>query len=569
MIRGGKGRAVIILLAAMGLVVAASALASAQSYGRLASIEIEGNRKLDAEFIKSLMPLTIGMDLTQEDLDKTFAAMQASGYFADLGARSQSFLGGIKLIVTVEEFPDLNTIAISGNTLISTEQLLSRMKSTVGKMININTVKEDLDGIIALYKEDNRIATVQPDISMDGVLTIVIIEWKVGLVQITGNEKTKEEIIRRNIRVTEGDFIDTQVLSDDSRRIYNTAIFEDVGVELLPKDEGPYADITFVVTETKTGLFNVGATYNSAEGLIGYIEVSDKNVFGYGITVSGKLEAGGKEKQILGEFSISTPYLFTDKLSGGLEVYRKMANKTIDIDEDEEENDLDDLIYKQYRTGGSIWMGYNFDLYTKAGASFRVDFIENQSELPSPAVPADTSTRSITLSLNRDTRNDFINPTKGYTIFASTEFAGGILGGDDNFTKLFTQLTGYYEFKDGQVIAGRLGAGAGIKPLPSHVKFLLGGGDNLRGLKEPIEGDYIVFGNAEYRFRIYEEIVGGVVFFDLGQAWNKGEGFTLDGMKYGVGIGARVTIPMLGMIRLDYGISNGQGRVYFGFGHTF
>ncbi len=335
MIRGGKGRAVIILLAAMGLVVAASALASAQSYGRLASIEIEGNRKLDAEFIKSLMPLTIGMDLTQEDLDKTFAAMQASGYFADLGARSQSFLGGIKLIVTVEEFPDLNTIAISGNTLISTEQLLSRMKSTVGKMININTVKEDLDGIIALYKEDNRIATVQPDISMDGVLSIVIIEWKVGLVQISGNEKTKEEIIRRNIRVTEGDFIDTKVLSDDSRRIYNTAIFEDVGVELLPRDEGPYADITFVVTETKTGLFNVGATYNSAEGLIGYIEVSDKNVFGYGITVSGKLEAGGKEKQILGEFSISTPYLFTDKLSGGLEVYRKMANKTIDIDEDE------------------------------------------------------------------------------------------------------------------------------------------------------------------------------------------------------------------------------------------
>jgi outer membrane translocation and assembly module TamA len=59
------------------------------------------------------------------------------------------------------------------------------------------------------------------------------------------------------------------------------------------------------------------------------------------------------------------------------------------------------------------------------------------------------------------------------------------------------------------------------------------------------------------------------VFFDLGQAWNKGESFTLDGMKYGVGIGARVTIPMLGMLRLDYGISNGQGRVYFGFGHTF
>ncbi len=568
MSRSGKIRTAIVVSAALALVLAATAIASAQSYGRLAGIEIEGNKKLDAEFIKGLIPLTIGKDLTQEALDAAFKALQDSGYFADLGARSQAFLGGIRLIVTVEEFPSLEKIEITGNTLISTEQLLSRMKSTVGKIININTLKEDLDGIISLYKDMGRIATVEPEIGMDGAVLITIVEWKVNIIRIEGNDKTKEEVIRRNIRTKEGEFIDTKALSDDSRRIYNTGIFEDIGVELIP-GEPPYADVVFKVTETKTGLFNVGATYNSAEGLIGYLEVSDKNVFGYGIKVSGKLEAGGKEKQVLGELSISTPYLFTDKLEGGFDIYRKLSNKTIDIDEDEVENDEDDLAYKQYKTGGRIWLGYYFDLYTKANASFTLDFIQNEAEVMDPAVPQDSSTRSITLSLTRDTRNDFTNPSKGYTLFASTEFAGGFLGGDDNFIKLYTQATGYYEFKDGQVIAGRLGVGVGFTPLPDHAKFLLGGGTNLRGIKVPVEGDYLVFGNAEYRFRIYEEIVGGVVFFDLGQAWNKGEAFTLQGMKYGVGAGIRVTVPMLGMLRLDYGISNNQGKVYFGFGHTF
>ncbi len=568
MSRSGKIRAAIVVSAALVLVLAATAIASAQSYGRLAGIEIEGNKKLDAEFIKGLIPLTIGKDLTQEALDAAFKALQDSGYFADLGARSQAFLGGIRLIVTVEEFPALEKVEITGNTLISTEQLLSRMKSTVGKIINVNTLREDLDGVITLYKDMGRIATVEPEIGMDGVVLIEIVEWKVNSVIIEGNDKTKEEVIRRNIRTKEGDFIDTKALSDDSRRIYNTGIFEDIGVELVP-GEPPYADVIFKVTETKTGLFNVGATYNSAEGLIGYLEVSDKNVFGYGIKVSGKLEAGGKEKQVLGELSISTPYLFTDKLEGGLDIYRKLSNKKIDIDEDEVEDDEDDLAYQQYKTGGRVWLGYYFDLYTKANASFTLDFIQNEAEVIDPAIPQDSSTRSITLSLTRDTRDDFNNPTKGYTLFASTEFAGGFLGGDDNFVKLYTQATGYYEFKDGQVIAGRLGAGVGFTPLPDHQKFLLGGGTNLRGIKVPVEGDYIVFANAEYRFRIYEEIVGGVVFFDLGQAWNQGDAFTLAGMKYGVGAGIRVTVPMLGMLRLDYGISNNQGKVYFGFGHTF
>ncbi|HNZ08979.1 MAG TPA: BamA/TamA family outer membrane protein [Bacillota bacterium] len=566
MLSNCKSRTMILLTLALAIALAVSGTASAQSYGRLAGIEIEGNKKLDAEYIKGLLPLTIGMDLTQEALDKAFAALQESGYFADLGARSQVFLGGIKLIVTVLEFPDLKAINIEGNTLMSDDELLSRMTSQVGKIINVNALKKDLDSIIQIYKDKGYVASIEPEIGMDGIVLVKMTEWKVGSILISGNDKTKEQIIRRSIKLAEGDFIDSKVITDDSRRIYNTGIFDEVGVELEPREEGAYADVKYVVKESQTGLFNVGATYNSTEGLIGYLEISDKNVFGYGIKVSGKLEAGGKEKLVTGEFSVSTPYLFTDKLEGGLEFYRRMSNKKIELPPDGEEGDV---AYKQYRTGGSIWLGYNFDLYTKAGASFRLDFLQNSAETPDPAVPEDSSTRSITLSLTRDTRDDFISPTKGYTVYASSEFAGGILGGDDNFTKLYAQTTGYYEFKDGHVIAGRLGIGGGFPTLPEHAKYLLGGGTNMRGLKEPIAGDYIVFANAEYRFRIYQDIVGGVVFFDMGEAWNKGESFTWNGLKYGVGIGARVTIPMLGMLRLDYGISNGQGRVYFGFGHTF
>jgi len=97
----------------------------------------------------------------------------------------------------------------------------------------------------------------------------------------------------------------------------------------------------------------------------------------------------------------------------------------------------------------------------------------------------------------------------------------------------------------------------------------LGGAETVRGYKYgDIEGDRMALANAEYRFRITKGLQG-VVFCDAGQAWNAQDSFALDKTKIGYGVGVRVSVPVLGMIRIDYGIAEGRGQAYFSFGQTF
>ena len=119
------------------------------------------------------------------------------------------------------------------------------------------------------------------------------------------------------------------------------------------------------------------------------------------------------------------------------------------------------------------------------------------------------------------------------------------------------------------MLATRLSGGTSVDVLPDSEKFVIGGSDSLRGYDYgEFEGDRMLFMNAEYRFDVLE-VLQGVIFCDVGQAWDKGESLNFSDFNVGYGVGVRVNVPVLGVVRLDYGFSKDGGQPYFSFGQTF
>ena len=226
--------------------------------------------------------------------------------------------------------------------------------------------------------------------------------------------------------------------------------------------------------------------------------------------------------------------------------------------------------YSQRRTGADLSLGTSLSLNTKAFLKLKMTTLSTRpihSRAREP--PPGGITRSVTLSAVNDARNDLWNPSDGHRLSGSIEYAGGVLGGDNHFTKIQAEGAGYLQIHDGHVLAGRVSGGWGLAPLPEQERFSLGGAETVRGYKYgDIEGDRMAFANAEYRFRIIDSLQG-VAFVDAGQAWNAGEAVDVKNTKIGYGVGVRLNVPVLGTIRVDYGISKQGGQLYFSFGQTF
>ncbi|HNU94791.1 MAG TPA: BamA/TamA family outer membrane protein [Bacillota bacterium] len=553
------------------LVASSAALgAPAEALGRVTAIEVQGNVRIDSDTIINKMSIKIGDQLVEKAVDESFAAIDSLGWFADLGANTVPYLGGIKLIVLVREFPVISRVTISGNKLIGTEELLGLMTTKTDSQLNSNKLRSDLEAIGNHYQEKGHWASIEPSLSEDGELTLHLVEWTVAEVKISGNEKTKPQVIWRAIQTKSGDYINVNKINEDRRKIYLLGAFENVEVTVEPVQGRYEYVVNYVLTERKTGIANLSLTYSSADGLMGFIELGDQNFLGNAQTVNIKAEfAKGKSNYELGFYE---PWVGkTGKTSLGFNVFSKSSEKSFTPELQEGEEQPDPIKYAESRTGGDVTVGHTLSLNTKAFLKFKMDNAVTRAINPDQqgSIPEGGITRSLTASAVNDTRDDLWNPTSGHRLTGSIEYAGGVLGGDYNFTKVEGEGSAYYQVRDGHVLAGRISSGFGVTALPEQERFRLGGAETVRGYKYgDMQGDRMALANAEYRFRITKGLQG-VVFCDAGQAWNAEDAFTLQNTKIGYGVGVRVSVPVLGLIRIDYGIAEGRGQAYFSFGQTF
>lgn len=498
----------------------------------------------------------------------------------------------------------VGTLTIMGNKDISKNDILVRLKECVpGKVFNQEALREDIANIQGLYFDRGYIfAQVQEITSLNpytGRIDIVynIQESQIAYVdkiKIRGNVKTKDVVIRRELRIRPGDRFDGDKLRRSKERLENLGFFEEISYDTEDTASVNKKDLIVEVKEAKTGAFSFGGGYSSVDEFVGFIEIEQKNFdwksFPY-FTGDGqdlKLRASFGTVSDSLTLSFTEPWLFDYPVSFGFDAYKRSRQRESDIG----------FGYDEDITGGDIRLGREISEYVRANLMYRYDRIEisNISEDATSDLKKEEGKNTISsleFGLTFDSRDNVFNPTKGNVLSGSLEWAGGPFGGDKDFLKFFGRASHYLPLFRGSVLElrGRLGlvdAYGGSDTVPIYERFFVGGAYTVRGYHErkigpidpvsedPLGGESMLVGNFEYTYPIFD-FLKVACFYDVGNAWSKISDMAKGGFKSGAGFGVRIKTP-IGPIMLDYGIpfnkepgedEKGSGRVHFSMSHGF
>lgn len=436
----------------------------------------------------------------------------------------------------------VNSVNYKGNVLLSETELEKETKLKKGDIFSREVLRQDVGRIMDRYDGLARpFASVVPlfNINADKKAVDVNIdiqeggEVRIGRINIAGNSKTRDKVVRREMRLNEGDIYSKKALKRSYERINNLNFFENVDIVPERRLQEPVMDLNVKVKEKMTGTLSVGGGYSSVDKLVGIAEVTQGNLGGRGQLLKFKTQWGGKNRTLL--LSFMEPYLFDEPIWGRVDAYRQM-------------NEYDG--YQLYTNGGALGLGKSFNEYVSGSIKYSFDqskasnfnfavsgmpkVLEHQLTFYGTAV----TTSMLTASLGRDSRDFYLDPKSGSrnTIFAS--YAGGPLGGDPEFVKSVADSAWYFPvFWDTVFMArGRVGLLKSMndKPVPIGERFFVGGSNTVRGFRYGTAGPIDELGNRvggnkelvfnfEYGFPIVPAArLKGVLFYDIGRAFDDG-----------------------------------------------
>ena len=381
-------------------------------------------------------------------------------------------------------------------------------------------------------------------------------------IDIEGNVRTLDEVIRREFRLVEGDAFNATKLRRSRQRIQNLGYFRTVAVDNV---QGSAPDKTIVkvsVEEQSTGDFTFGAGFSTDSGPLGNIGLRERNLLGRGQDLRLNFTLSGVSSQI--DLSFTEPYFLGKNLSAGFDIYRTTR--------EQEESD-----YKEERIGMGLRAGFNWDENLRQVVRYvleRKDITEIDSNV-SAVIADDEGVRiksAIGQTLTFDTRDSRFDPTDGYIVSLDNEFAG--LGGDSYFIK--STLGGAYYIPVLEEVTLKFGAEVGaiysIKDTRVSDRFFIGG-PNLRGFAvggvgardsatdDALGAKYYYTGTAELVFPLglpEEFSIRGRLFTDIGAAWgiDGEENFSTvedsQALRASVGAGVSWDSPF-GPIQVDIG----------------
>jgi outer membrane protein insertion porin family len=378
---------------------------------------------------------------------------------------------------------------------------------------------------------------------------------RIRRINITGNSKTRDKVIRREVRQQEGEIINTSLLRRSFQRINNLNYFETV--DIVPVEAGPgLLDLDVRVKEKSTGQFSVGGGFSSVDGLVGLVEITQGNLGGRGQTLSGRFERSGR--RTVYNLRFKEPYLFDTLYSGGIDLFKTAR---------------DFESYEEHRTGGGFTLGKSIGEYVNASLSYTLEDVTIR--VSGASVPAiiqsqegKSTTSSVALGLSRDTRDNYFDPRRGTRNALRFEVAGGALQGDNQFIKTTLDSSIYFPAFESSSLSFRnlmgIGVGYGHQDLPPGERFFVGGISTVRGFGfgeagpladngDPIGGDKEWVMSAEYAFPLVKAAhLKGAFFMDWGASFDTGQSIDVRDMNLSYGWEIRWISP-LGPLRFGYG----------------
>jgi outer membrane protein insertion porin family len=516
--------------------------------------------------------------------------------------------------IPVDEGPvfTISKIDFKGDLIGTPAEHAEKMKLRAGVRFSRTMIAEDRDRLSNYYMDQgyayaNVLPLTKVDVQKHQIaLTFEVARGKKAYferISIRGNSKTRDKVIRREMKISEGELFNNTNLEISKRRINALGFFEKVDVSTKRGSSDEFVEVNVEVTERPTGTFQIGAGFSSVENFIAQAQISQNNLFGRGQTLALQAQLSSLRQLFLLRFV--DPYFLDSQWTFAFDLYNQSRGFSS---------------FARNASGGNLTWGYPLSYEARAFLTYKLEDVSittgtrGFAELGSSSTPIEAQsvanlfrggvTSSLRASLSWDSRNNRLFPTDGWyhTIFA--EVADKFTGSENvfvrwgGFARHYRELWGPFVLK----INAEVGVTTSRDPLgvPISERYLIGGIYDVRGFSPrtlgpklrvsqsgdvgqrltelPLGGNLQLIWNSEIEFPVFKRVgISGVVFFDMGNAYNLEDRYCtglqrsssvvsskfdpcfrtpesiLNGIRRSVGFGFRWFSP-IGPLRFEWGI---------------
>jgi outer membrane protein insertion porin family len=581
--------------------------------GAVSQVNFEGNTHFSAKVLRKQMK-TRGrsfiyfVDKTgrfdevqlEQDLDKLREYYQDHGYIdVEIKTPRRERTEKVPMIITIPivEGPQyhVHKIIISGYQAAKEERIRALLKMKEGSVYSPKQLRDDAKAVADAYGSAGYVDLVVLPEGMPAGPTLIDVNYKIdegvrsylNRVNILGNTRTKDKVIRREVLVAPGDVFNTVRVDITKKRLENLGYFAKVETYPEETDIPGRKDLTILVQEKRTGSLSFGGGFSTVDQLVGFAELTQGNfdLFNWPSFTGGgqkfrlRLQYGTQRKDFV--LTLTEPYFLDRRLALTFQAFYNEANY-LSAEYDQRNYGFSFEMRKPLGTYVYTTLGYilqDIDIFNvSSGAS---EFIQSQK--------GSFTESKIFNSVVFDSRDNPLLSRRGQRVTFSPFVAGGFLGGDTQIYGL--DLEGYQYFHLPKdlilLINGEIATvnewGSGTE-VPIFERLYLGGSNNLRGFPyrevgpqdengEPVGGKSMARTTIELTFPIIEK-ARGAIFYDTGFVNTGSWSFGFRHLASDVGVGVRLDLP-IGPLRLDYGYPlqrdgyNGGGRFNFSVGYQF
>ncbi len=580
---------------------------------RITKIEFEGNHLISSEDILNVMDLKVGDVYSKDSVQEGLKSIYNTGYFSEKmkAIPIPNDEDSLTLRIYLEENIPITGFAVSGNTVVSTGEILKVLNPLEGRPQNIKTINEAIAGVEDLYASKGyvlaRVSNLQDD--PDGCVNIEMNEGIINSIAFEGNKKTKDFVIERNILSEPGSVYNEETLKGDLTRLYSTQAFKDVNrkVEENPENPGTY-DVTIVLEEQRTGTISLGGGLDTATGLFGQAGFVENNFMGNGQRVGINFMAGTgvimsdsstlDHANLQAEVSFFEPRLKGSDNSLLVKAFgRDFGSYQVPL-AIEQRFGADIVLSRPFKTYrnlvGSLKFGGEY-IKVKEGNKSKIAKLYDQHNIPiskrSKQLQGGTYF-SLGPSLIYDTRDSMYYPRNG--VLATLRLSENVNVTDFKYTHatLSAGIKKYFPVmrKSSFALSARA-AGKLHGEMPEVMAYSLGGPYTVRGYRMSSigTGEGYMLGSAELTtpFFFLDRIKKAQFLDNIKLSFFVDAGHLYSGTitnklynrpEYGIagGVGVKLVIPGVGPLSIDYGYpfthvghGNKKGAFSFGVGDIF
>ena len=540
----------------------------------------------------------------RDDLDRLTAFYQSSGFLDVRIGHDFEYddaRGKMILKISAEEGKRYVTgqVNVEGVKTLPESEIWQRLAMLPGEIYSQQGLAQEIQSVRDFYHNFGYMdVQIVPDVKINQEQGKVDVTYRVeegdlyfvDKVKIRGNTKTKDIVIRREIRIQPGEKFDGDAIARSKQRLENLGFFEEVSHGTEPGTAPNRKDIVFQVKEKRTGELSFGAGISSIDQFLGFAELAQRN---FDLFNGPRFTGGGQDLSLRArwgtitrnfELSFVEPYLLNKPVSFGLDLY----------DIRREKRNVD---FREERLGFGTTFSRAFAEFLRVGLGYKLEQVELfDLESDAPEIVRLFRGKSwlsrLKLFLKHDTRDNVFFPTKGWLGSLLSELVGSFLGGDEDYYLLQGSFTQYWSFYGGKHViewAARLGFADefGDSPeVPVFDRFFAGGLGTVRGYNfrrvGPIESGSAIGGasmalmNLEYSFPIpYLENFKGAAFVDVGDVERDTYSISFDEFRVSIGPGIKIGTP-IGPIAFYNGlpvanrdVEDENGRFEFSLAHPF